>query len=97
MNPATVVGLIEAIVAAFQRHRTVKNEVIPLIEEAVNIPGLIPEDNAARRKYVIDNLMARGLSESTSRLLLEAGLKLWKKLEAKKAKKAAKKAAKEGK
>jgi len=71
------------------RRSKVKKLVLPLIEQAA-VKGLM--DNGARREWVVAQLAAQGLSDSSARLLTEAGVKLWKKLEAKRQKKAAKKA-----
>jgi len=94
VNPAAILPFIEAIIRAFARRRAVKNIVLPLVEAAaVKYPALSVSYDE-RRDHVIEQLRHHGLSESDARLLTEAGVKLWKKLEAKHAKKAAKEAKK---
>jgi hypothetical protein len=91
MNPTAIISVVEAIVRAFARRKAIKNKVLPLIEEAAKIASSdAAATNESRRDWVVAALMKEGLPESTARLLTEAGVKLWKKLEAKKAKKAAK-------
>jgi len=84
---APLIGrLIEMIINLLARRKKVRELILPLIVEAEAIA-----DNKARRDFVVNALMTEyGESESTSRLLLEAGLKLRKKLEEKRLKKEAK-------
>ena len=91
MNLTAILSLIESIVGLLSRRSKVKKLVLPLIEQAA-VKGLM--DNGARREWVVAQLAAHGLSDSSARLLTEAGVKLWKKLEAKRAKRAAKEAKK---
>jgi|SRR5678815_3563766 hypothetical protein len=94
--------LIEYITKWLEKHRALKNLVLPLLESAahdVNLP-----DNTARREWVVNWLITeKQMKESDARLLVEAGLKLYKKIakkkadaQAKKDAAAAKKAAKKG-
>jgi len=87
---APLIGrLMEMIVNLLARRKKVRELVLPLIQKAA-IDGQLP-DNKARRDWVTGILIKEfELSESTARLLVEAGLKLWKKLEEKRLKKEAK-------
>jgi len=89
---APLIGrLIEMIINLLARRKKVRELVLPLIQKAA-IDGQLP-DNKARRDWVIGILIKEyELSESTARLLVEAGLKLWKKLEEKRLKREAKEA-----
>ena len=89
---APLIGrLIEMIINLLARRKKVRELVLPLIQKAA-IDGQLP-DNKARRDWVVGVLIKDyELSESTARLLVEAGLKLWKKLEEKRLKKEAKEA-----
>lgn len=90
MNAALIANLVATIAAALRRRRAIRTEVLPLIEQAAMMYGS-DAGNTARREWVLEQLGAKGLSESQARLLTEAGVALWKKLAAKRAKKAAKK------
>lgn len=77
------VSLFEAIIKALAKRKKVRELVLPLIEAAAMNSSL--PDNAARREWVVAYLMnEHAMSDSTARLLTEAGVALWKKLEAKK-------------
>ena len=86
-NVAGILALVEALVGVFKRSKKIRDVVLPLVERAA---GMVDLGNDGRREFVVAELIKQGLSESDARLLTEAGVKLWKKLEAKKAKKAAK-------
>ncbi len=87
MNPLFIEELVMGIVKLFTRRKKLKEEVLPIIEEA---DKKFP-DAKERRAYVLNLLQADlGMSESSARLTLEAGLKYWKKIQEKLAKKAAK-------
>ena len=91
MTPATVITVIEALISVFWRARKIRNEVLPLVEEASKIAGSDTlTNNESRREYVVRSLISQGIPESSARLLTEAGVKLWKKIQAKAEKKAAK-------
>jgi len=96
MNLSAIVNLIETIVGALSRRSKVKALVLPLIEKANAITG---SDEAAtyesRRLLVVGALMETGIGETDAYILTHAGLKLWKKIQAKAAKKAAKAAARQ--
>lgn len=84
-----VISLVESIVNLLSKRHKLKSIVLPLLEKA-ELDGTLP-DNAARRAWVLAYLMnEQGLSESTARMLLEAGVQLAKKLKAKAEEKAAK-------
>ena len=88
-----IASLVEALVNIFIKRRKVRDLVLPLIEKAA-ADGTLP-DNKARRDWVLSVMTNEyGLSESTARLLIEAGVALYKKLADKKAKVADKAAAK---
>ena len=89
---APLIGrLIEMIINLLSKRKKIRELVLPLIQKAA-IDGQLP-DNKARRDWVVGVLIKDyELSESTARLLVEAGLKLWKKLEEKRLKKEAKEA-----
>ena len=97
---SAIASLIEAIVLMFVRRKKIRDIVLPLIEKAA-ADGTLPS-NEARREYVVNYLMTQhSMTESTARLLVEGGIKLWKKMtdkkkedEEKAAAKATKKAAK---
>jgi len=93
--PAVLVtSLIEAIAGLLSKRRKLRSIVLPLLEQA-EADGTLP-DNAARRAWVLAYLMnEQGMSESTARMLIEAGVQLAKKLKRKAEKKAARKAKKE--
>ena len=93
MNLTAILSLIESIVGLLSRRSKVKKLVLPLIEQAAANSSVLTT-NEARRGSVISALMGRGLSESSARLLTEAGVKLWKKLAARAARKAARAARK---
>jgi len=82
--------LLSIVLEVFKRRRFIRDEVVPLIGAAEAFP-----DYAQRREWVVSQLRARaGLAESEARLLTETGVRLFKKLEAKRLKRLAKKAAK---
>jgi len=89
---APLIGrLIEMIINLLSKRKKIRELVLPLIQKAA-IDGQLP-DNKARRDWVVGVLIKDyELSESTARLLVEAGLKLWKKLEEKRLKREAKEA-----
>lgn len=84
MNVEILVALVEKLVRFIARRRVLKREILPLIEQAAMNAALM--DNVARREWVVAQLVAGGLSESSARLLVEAGVKLWKKIQEKHAK-----------
>lgn len=88
MNISAVLTIVQAITAVFSRGKKIRDVVLPLVEQAAGMADL---GNDGRREFVVAELLKQGLSESDARLLTEAGVKLWKKLQAKLAKKAAKK------
>ena len=88
MSPA-IVPFLEILVDIWRTRRFVREEVIPLIETANGLP-----DRNERRELVVRVLMDRGLTESRARYLVEKGVQLWKRREAKRKKKAARAAAK---
>lgn len=91
---ALLPSLIDAIVGALKRRKKVRELVLPLIEQAAALAEAgTANTNESRREFVVAALMKQGLSESDARLLTEAGVKLWKKIQAKLAKKAGKAAA----
>lgn len=80
--------LIEMIVNLLVKRKTVRDLILPLIQQAA-IDGSLP-DNNARRAFVLNYLVTeKNLSESEARLLIEAGLKLYKRIAEKDAQKAA--------
>jgi len=87
---APLIGrLIEMIINLLSKRKKIRELVLPLIQKAA-IDGQLP-DNKARRDWVVGVLIKDyELSESTARLLVEAGLKLWKRIEEKRLKKEAK-------
>lgn len=88
--------LIEMIVNLLVKRKTVRDLILPLIQQAA-IDGSLP-DNAARRAFVLNYLTTeKGLSESEARLLIEAGLKLYKRITEREAKKKADEEEKEAK
>ena len=93
MNIAPLIALADWLARLFARRHAIKAQVLPLIEEAATkYPTL--DSNAERREWVVQTLIRNGLTESSARLMTEAGVALWKRIQAKKAKKAAKAAAK---
>ena len=82
-------ALFGAIVRLLERRKKIRELILPLIVKAA-ADGL--PDNAARRDFVV-NYTEQGMSESTARLLTEAGVALHKKIQKKLAKKAARKKA----
>ena len=85
MNPSLILALIEAIVNALSKRKKVREIVLPLIQAAAADAGLSTND--MRREKVVSLLMEKErMSESTARLLTEVGLKLWKRIEAKRKK-----------
>jgi len=86
IHVSLVLLLVEAVSRLLSKRRKLKELVLPLITEAV-FDGRLP-DNAARREWVVHYLIKEhGMSESAARLLTEAGVALWKKLQRKKHKK----------
>ena len=81
-----VLLLVEAVARLLSKRRKLRELVLPLVTEAA-LDGRLP-DNAARREWVVQYLTKEhGMSESAARLLTEAGVSLWKKLQRKKHKK----------
>jgi len=90
MNPALFIPLIQAFSRLLEKRKKIRALVLPLIVKAA-ADGALP-DNAARREFVVAYLMREhGMPESTARLLTEAGIAIWKKIEKKRLKKEAKK------
>lgn len=87
MNPA-IMPVLNLLVNFLQERRILKTRVLPLVESVSQLA-----DPAERRMLVLQTLMTQGLDETTARLLVEKGVRLWKKREAKRLKKAAKMAA----
>ena len=93
--------LLSIVLEVFKRRRFIRDEVVPLVASAEGLlqKGDARVNTAARREWVVSQLRARaGITESEARLLTETGVRLFKKLEAKRLtrleKKAAKRAAK---
>ena len=87
MNATGIVSLVGLIVELVRKRKLIKDEVLPLVDEAqVKLPG----DSASRRAWVVSELIARGFSESDSRWLTESGVKMWKRIQAKRTRQAAK-------
>jgi hypothetical protein len=80
-----VMPVLSLLVDLFKRRRTIKGMVLPMVEAANGIPN-----HEERREAVVKALLVRGFEESEARLLVEAGVRLWKKYEKKRLKKAAK-------
>lgn len=88
--------LIEHVIGWFTRRKKIRDLILPLIEEALK-NGELP-DNDTRREWVVAYLIReKGLSESSARLLVEAGIKLWKKITAKRIEKEQEQQAKDAK
>ena len=92
---APLIGrMIELIIGILARRKRVRELVLPLVIKAA-ADGALP-DNKARRDWVISVLIDQyELSESSARMLVEVGLKLWRKMERKRLKKKAKDAKKD--
>lgn len=84
MNPLLMPAL-HLIVDLFKKRRLIRDEVLPLVELAES--GKL--DNAGRRAFVLQRLLNQGVSENDARLMLAAGLKVFRKLQAKRARKLA--------
>lgn len=84
MNPLIGSVLLE-IVDLFKNRRAVKEYVLPLVELAEQ--GKL--DNTARRAFVLDRLMKEGFTEAESRLMLERGLKVYRRIQKRAAKRLA--------
>jgi len=87
MSPI-VMPIVSLLIDLFRKRREIRNVVVPLIATA---DGRIDLPNTkARREWVVGILVGRGLAESDARLLTEAGVKVWKRIQKKAAKRAAK-------
>ncbi len=93
--------ILSLLIDVFQKRRVIKEVALPLVLQA-SVANPIQSDaagsvlvagHAARREWVVNRLVTRGLSESEARLATEAAVRLWKKMEAKRQKKELKRAA----
>lgn len=82
-------ALIEVVIHYFGRKKAVREKVVPLLDQAGQMQGMT---NEQRREWAVKKLMDDGYTESTSRFMVETGLKYWKKLQAKQAKRQEKEA-----
>lgn len=86
-----ILPALQMFMDLFKKRRFIRDEVIPLVELAES--GKL--DNAGRRAFVLQRLLNQGVSENDARLMLAAGLKVFRRLQAKQAKKLARLARKE--
>lgn len=90
--------LVSLLVDLFRKRRFIRETVLPLIQQAEKAYAFTDGafNNDHRRHLVVNALRARGLSDSEAALLTEAGVRLYKRLQAKAAKRAARKARRMG-
>lgn len=90
MNPL-IMPALQLFADIFKKRRLLRDAVLPLVGSAETMSL----GNAERRTFVVKILMGRGVPEGDARLLTEAAVKMWRRLESKRAKKLARLAKKE--